>query len=408
MKTLNSYNSTKQAKSQSLPLSSGLRNLNPRTSLNSSNKSSFSSAFTIVELLIVVVVIAILAAITIVSYNGITRSAEEAALKSELSTMAKKVSVEKVTTGSYPSSLDDYSPDNNLTYTQDSTSFCISGIANNTSYYITNDTGTPQEGECGGGSGDPIATTMQAFTQSQCSALTTYTGSNEEAVITLTDNRGGTERTYQVAKLADGNCWMLDNLKLGSTTGSITLTPSDSDVATNFTLPQLITSGSIDYDNPGAYGPVTGDTGSGATNYGYLYNWPAATAGESRTTMPAGSGNAPHSICPANWRLPTGGTTGEFAWLNAKMNDPDATAPATTSGSGFYQNWQNTGPFKGVFSGRWNGSFNYQGSDGYFWSSSAHASIANNAHSALFYASVVDPGYSISRYVGFGVRCLLG
>lgn len=40
--------------------------------------------FTIVELLIVVVVIAILAAITVVSYNGITAQAEDSALKTAL------------------------------------------------------------------------------------------------------------------------------------------------------------------------------------------------------------------------------------------------------------------------------------------------------------------------------------
>ncbi|MDK2899387.1 MAG: hypothetical protein PWQ10_574, partial [Patescibacteria group bacterium] len=44
-----------------------------------------SQAFTIVELLVVIVVIGILAAITIVSYTGITGKANEAAIQSELS-----------------------------------------------------------------------------------------------------------------------------------------------------------------------------------------------------------------------------------------------------------------------------------------------------------------------------------
>jgi prepilin-type N-terminal cleavage/methylation domain-containing protein len=51
-----------------------------------------TAGFTIVELLIVVVVIAILAAITIVSYNGITARANESAIKSELSQNAKTIS----------------------------------------------------------------------------------------------------------------------------------------------------------------------------------------------------------------------------------------------------------------------------------------------------------------------------
>ena len=56
-----------------------------------------TNGFTIVELLIVVVVIAILAAITIVSYNGITTQANNSAVKSGLSTAAKKLTVKSQT-----------------------------------------------------------------------------------------------------------------------------------------------------------------------------------------------------------------------------------------------------------------------------------------------------------------------
>ena len=69
--------------------------------------NSVKQAFTIVELLIVVVVIAILAAITIVSYNGITTQAKEATLRSNLSTIAKKVEMIKTHEGAYPESLPD-------------------------------------------------------------------------------------------------------------------------------------------------------------------------------------------------------------------------------------------------------------------------------------------------------------
>lgn len=67
------------------PLSSRLRNSVKRT-----------EGFTIVELLIVIVVIAILAAITIVSYNGITNRAKSAAQTSELSSWKKKSELRKV------------------------------------------------------------------------------------------------------------------------------------------------------------------------------------------------------------------------------------------------------------------------------------------------------------------------
>lgn len=64
------------------------------------------AGFTIVELLIVVVVIAILAAITIVSYNGITRQADASALSSAASQTGKKVALHAVKNAdTLPSSL---------------------------------------------------------------------------------------------------------------------------------------------------------------------------------------------------------------------------------------------------------------------------------------------------------------
>lgn len=60
------------------------------------------NGFTIVELLIVVVVIAILAAITIVSYNGITNQANDSAVQQDLTTIAKKIQLSYTQKGVYP------------------------------------------------------------------------------------------------------------------------------------------------------------------------------------------------------------------------------------------------------------------------------------------------------------------
>lgn len=261
-------------------------------------------------------------------------------------------------------------------------------------------------------------TTMQAMTSDYCqNHMTIYDGSNEAAILTLNDPRGDGQ-DYRVAKLADNNCWMLDNLKLGSTTGTLALTSADTDIASNFTLPQVVTTGTADYDNPGVYGPVPGDTGAGATNYGYLYNWSAATAGESRTSHDETAGDAPYSICAAGWRLPTGGVdfdtwnplpTNEFNTLNARMagfangQDPDY----LSNDWEYYQSWQHNGPFKGVLAGSWREGFLDQGDWGYLWSSSASPGWADYAFYANFSAGVVDPDSSSYRYNGFGVRCLL-
>ena len=61
-----------------------------------------NQGFTIVELLIVVVVIAILAAITIVSYNGITNRANASAAKSTAATIQKKIELYQADLSQYP------------------------------------------------------------------------------------------------------------------------------------------------------------------------------------------------------------------------------------------------------------------------------------------------------------------
>lgn len=59
------------------------------------------NGFTIVELLIVIVVIAILATISIVAYNGIQQRARDAQRKSDIATLAKKLSLYNIDNGNY-------------------------------------------------------------------------------------------------------------------------------------------------------------------------------------------------------------------------------------------------------------------------------------------------------------------
>jgi len=72
--------------------------------------------FTIVELLIVVVVIAILAAITIVSYNGITSRANESAIKAQAATYQKKAELYQSEVGYYPVATTGFSSDSTKSY----------------------------------------------------------------------------------------------------------------------------------------------------------------------------------------------------------------------------------------------------------------------------------------------------
>lgn len=268
----------------------------------------------------------------------------------------------------------------------------------------------------------PVPTTMQSMTSDYCqNHMQIYTAQDDEdKILRLTDNRGGITQTYEVAKLADNNCWMLNNLKLGSTTEAIELTPEDTNIAVNFTLPQVTTTDTGDYDNPTIYGPVPGDTGTGATNYGYLYNWVAATAGESRITIPSmphddetGMAVAPYSICPAGWKLPTvvspmmdTGTFGEYADLDRAFGGDGVWAE---NGEPSFAKWQYDGPFRGVKSGlAWAPGIWYQGAYGGLWSSTVNVWWGDDLSFSLYFD---DGGVGVGAInllsMGFGVRCLL-
>ena len=265
----------------------------------------------------------------------------------------------------------------------------------------SNSSGNTQTGSSdGNGSTDNNGTTptdptiiqpnalMQSITPTQCQALPTYDGTNDSALRTVTDTRGNTTQTYRIAKLADNHCWMLDNLKLGSTTSSTLLTPADSNVAMNFTLPQLETTGATDYDNPHAYGPVPGDTGSGATNYGYLYNWAAATAGLTRATATPGT-DAPYSICAKGWRLATASEWDAVIGLAAENS-----------------NWLPT--FKDVHAGVYAGeSFKNQDRSSYL-----NSTVRTDGTPTLIGYSFVDNGrYSVGGKAvfmwGASIRCIV-
>lgn len=80
--------------------------------------------FTIVELLIVIVVIGILAAIVIVAYTGIQKSASVSTVKSDVSNVAKKLMLTQTQTGAYPDVLPadaKVSPDTTLSYVRHTT-----------------------------------------------------------------------------------------------------------------------------------------------------------------------------------------------------------------------------------------------------------------------------------------------
>ena len=193
---------------------------------------------------------------------------------------------------------------------------------------------------------------------------------------TLVDTRDN--NTYTVSKLADGKCWMTQNLRIIDKT----ITPADSNVTSNYTIPASSLSGFISYDTSNAY--VDSDGG--------FYTWHAATAGTGTTAIAVQGQNAPASICPKGWRLPTGGNNGEFKILSA--NYPS------------YGSMINSDPANFTLAGGvYNSMRGQQGLIGYYWSSTT---VSNNGayYMGLQNSGDVNPVHADGKYSGFSVRCI--
>lgn len=143
----------------------------------------------------------------------------------------------------------------------------------------------------------------------------------------LEDERDG--KHYLVRRLADGNCWMVQNLALdldAVADGTITLNNTNTDLNTKSSWSPdsaTITSSFVDaedarmYDNGLKYADTDPQTGnlviatdstydaSHATSYiGNFYNWYAATAETGTPEMEGQNTFVDDSICAKGWKLP--------------------------------------------------------------------------------------------------------
>ena len=251
---------------------------------------------------------------------------------------------------------------------------------------------------------------MQDFTPSACGAMSVGD------IVPLVDEQNN--QVYRVKKMQDGKCWMIDNLKyigeahtnLTNVDGTSGLTYNNTDGRYN-TVDGTSTQSTANSDKAFYNTPMFSDYCSSSdiqaayTKCGYLYNWYAATAG----TGVYGSDayfDAPGSICPVGWRLPTAGSyvIEDFTVLNASM---DAGSLAYGSTASYGAGWQFDGAWSGAFAGRYdNGTFNFQGTNGFYWSSTTYS--ANRARTASFDSLDVNPGNNYGNiYNGLAVRCVM-
>ena len=279
-------------------------------------------------------------------------------------------------------------------------------------------------------------TNMQEMTGEICAA------SAENETKQLIDTRDG--KKYWVAKLKDDNCWMTQNLDL-DLSASKALTPDDSDVSrswtpTNNTLTDgkqttsereaiwswdlgdyvlttpnagtsCGTSGKSDFGDCTSVGfqsvagmtPMTdgdatdvisGNTYNAHYHVGNHYTWNAATAGTGRSLTYT---EAPDSICPKGWRLPTSMSSGEYQALATAYSISSNEAGSTALVSP---------PLCFVRTGLVNASGLLGAGDfGAYWSSTVGMTL-DFAYYLRFGSGFVSPSIDFHRYTGQSVRCL--
>ena len=174
---------------------------------------------------------------------------------------------------------------------------------------------------------------------------------------------------------------MLSNLRLD---GGTTLSNSDSDVSSAYTLPS--NSWSDDYCKPKMihYAQLNGSEYRDE----YYYNWPAATARNNSTSGTSScsndTSNSLGSICPKNWTLPA---------YNSSTNDISYSSFNTSGNPGFLAT-------SGIF---YSGTQNTVGSSGYWWSSTRRN--GNRAFGLGLSSGRAGRGDG-NKYLGFSVRCM--
>ncbi len=249
-------------------------------------------------------------------------------------------------------------------------------------------------------------------------------------VDTRQTNINGTNTTvsYRVRKLADGNCWMTENLNL-NLQNNTTFTNVDTNVDGTVGISKATGSGTwanstdlLSRSTNGArentYSDESVRTGENQM-IGTYYNWYAATLGSVSNPGSSIGVNAPSDICPKGWQLPRysnfyndGTAAPDKSWQHLivdtyhiikNQGDQSTVAEGNTGAN----NTLHAFPFSLPYSGGvyYSSDTVYlQGTNGYFWS--AAASSSTNARYLHFNGSYVWPELSNYRSFGFSVRCV--
>ncbi|MBR2837141.1 InlB B-repeat-containing protein [Candidatus Saccharibacteria bacterium] len=282
----------------------------------------------------------------------------------------------------------------------------------------------------------PSAGTMQSFT---CSSL------SSGQVTARTDTRDN--NTYAIAKLADGKCWMIENLRLDNKP-TLNTVATDTDVpggwdgmytnSANSTKSKQLPASTDSWCNTDTQGcddqaiintnnianPASLSnygTGSNVYSYGTYYNWYAATAGSGTYSTSTNAQHVTASLCPSGWVLPQGGATATDGGQTVNTDNSDfyklgkaitGAEPESNRWTQYYYAGQSNAfrdyPNNFILSGfHQGGAVSLRGAQGRYQSSSAYSAV-------YFYDLYIDstavyPGTQYEhKFYGYSIRCLAG
>ena len=270
---------------------------------------------------------------------------------------------------------------------------------------------------------------MQDMTSAICDSVVigSPATTGDIAKNTLIDTRNN--KTYLVAKYADGHCWMRENLNLPftetdgiinsitaydfSTGNTFDYTPDNatqtetdtpwvedaSDGARSFKRDEDLCIGGMDIATSGGIG-ATCDANRPYERIGVLYNWAAATAQKASDRPQDKTTEVSTSICPKGWRLPSNDGNYSFSVLMGSYS-----LPTTNQNQGYSGQLQNPLNYNrpGLYH-RSNGALGHRGTYGHFWSSVGYSSAY--AHSLGFDSSYFYPQDGYPKGDGLSVRCV--
>ena len=199
--------------------------------------------------------------------------------------------------------------------------------------------------------------------------------------------------------MADGNCWMAENLKLE-------LEANKTYTGVNNTTGEPITFNTGAACTTNGACVMNGNTAYDSTYDSWYYSWYAATAGSGTSSMV--NQDAPYSICPTHWRLPTNYTNTSYpsggapkSWgtlvkaygISPENHDSDS-------------EWQTLvgQPFSLPMAGYFNSGVFQNVGIGHLRSATAYT--AAGAYYLAFRTVRVYPQNYSSKYDGFNVRCV--